>query len=140
MANIKPRVRIPRKAKAGEVVEIKSLIEHKMETGQRKGKDGKKIPRKIINRFECKFEGDLVFASDWHPAISANPYLAFHMRAEKNRRVRIQVDRGRRRRIREKGKDDRLLNQRKTIIRRSEKGTDSWETLQANSSSPVAWP
>ena len=81
--NIKPRVRIPRKAKAGEVVEIKSLIEHKMETGQRKGKDGKKIPRKIINRFECKFEGDLVFASDWHPAISANPYLAFHMRAEK---------------------------------------------------------
>ena len=84
MSDVKPRVRIPKSAKKGEVVEIKSLIEHKMETGQRKGKDGNKIPRKIINRFECKFNGAMVFASDWHPAISANPYLAFHFRAEES--------------------------------------------------------
>ena len=84
MANIKPRVRIPKSAKKGDVVEIKTLIEHKMETGQRKDKEGNKIPRKIINRFECRFDGNLVFASDWHPAVSANPYLAFHFRAEKS--------------------------------------------------------
>lgn len=76
--NVKPRIKVPKKAKKGEVIEIKTLITHKMESGQRRDKDGNKIPRQIINRFECKYNGEVVFSSDWHGAISANPYMSFH--------------------------------------------------------------
>lgn len=76
----KPRVRVPKTAAKGEVIQIKTLISHKMETGLRKNKKtGKKIPRKIINKFVAKFNGAEVFSADWHAAISANPYLAFHV-------------------------------------------------------------
>ena len=77
MASAKPRVKVPATASAGEVVTIKTLISHEMESGQRKDKDGNVIPRKIINKFSCEFNGKPVFSSDIHPAISANPYLEF---------------------------------------------------------------
>lgn len=77
----KIRVRVPKNAKKGDIVQIKTLITHKMESGQRKDKKGKKIPRKILNKFTCKYNGKEVFASDWAPAISANPYIAFYLRA-----------------------------------------------------------
>ena len=52
----KPRVKLPKSAKKGQVVQIKTLIPHKMETGQRKNKKtGKKIPRHIINKVEATF-------------------------------------------------------------------------------------
>ncbi len=78
MAIPKPRVKVPKTAKKGDVIQIKTLIAHKMESGQRKDKKGAVIPRQIINKFEAKYNGELVFSADWHPAISANPYLAFH--------------------------------------------------------------
>ena len=78
MAISKPRVKVPKTAKKGDVIEIKTLIAHKMESGQRKDKKGAVIPRQIINKFEAKYNGELVFSADWHPAISANPYMAFH--------------------------------------------------------------
>ena len=82
MAKSKPRVRVPKKAKKGEIVTIKPLISHKMETGQRKNKKtGEKIPRKIIIKLVVTFNGKQVFASDWHPAVSANPYMAFSFKA-----------------------------------------------------------
>lgn len=81
----KPRVKVPPKATKGEIIEIKTLISHKMETGQRKNKKtGKKIPRKIINKFSAKFNGKEVFSVDIEPAISANPYIVFPMKAEKS--------------------------------------------------------
>ena len=77
----KPRVKLPKSAKKGQVVQIKTLIPHKMETGQRKNKKtGKKIPRHIINKVEATFNGKSVVTADLHPAISANPYFAFHAR------------------------------------------------------------
>ena len=76
----RPRVRLPERAKAGEIVEIKTLISHLMESGQRREADGKVIPRFIINTFSAKFAGAEVFKADIHPGISANPYIAFHMR------------------------------------------------------------
>lgn len=76
----KPRIRLPDKAKVGEVIEVKTLISHVMETGQRKEADGKPIPRSIINSFAVKFAGADVFSADLHPGISANPYIAFFMR------------------------------------------------------------
>ncbi|MEM8876860.1 MAG: thiosulfate oxidation carrier complex protein SoxZ [Pseudomonadota bacterium] len=79
MAKVKPRVRIPKTASAGEVITIKTLISHPMESGQRKDKEGNVIPRRIINKFTCEFNGQIVFACDLEPAISANPYLEFSM-------------------------------------------------------------
>ncbi|MBP1847428.1 sulfur-oxidizing protein SoxZ [Rhizobium petrolearium] len=76
-AQPKPRIKVPKEAKAGEVVSIKTLISHEMESGQRKDKDGKVIPRKIINKFACEFNGTPVFSCDIDPAISANPYFEF---------------------------------------------------------------
>jgi sulfur-oxidizing protein SoxZ len=81
MASAKPRIKVPKSATEGEIIEIKTLISHKMETGLRKGKDGKIIPRQIINKFTCSFNGKVIFSSDWHPAVSANPFMSFHMRA-----------------------------------------------------------
>ena len=76
----KPRIRVPDTAKVGEVIEVKTLISHVMETGQRKDRDGKTIPRNIINTFTATFNGKEVFKADLQPGISANPYMAFHMR------------------------------------------------------------
>ena len=76
----KPRIKIPAAAKVGEVIEVKTLISHVMETGQRKDKDGKTIPRNIINAFSASFGGKDVFKASLQPGISANPYLAFFMK------------------------------------------------------------
>ncbi len=77
MAKSKPRVKVPKTASAGDVITIKTLISHKMESGQRKDKQGNPIPRRIINKFECTFNGVPVFSCDIDPAISANPYFEF---------------------------------------------------------------
>ncbi|GAW34282.1 sulfur oxidation protein SoxZ [Roseovarius sp. A-2] len=75
--NVKPRVKAPRKASAGETVTIKTLISHPMESGQRKDADGNTIPRSIINRFTCEFGGEMVIDVTMEPAISTNPYFEF---------------------------------------------------------------
>ncbi|MCB1471509.1 MAG: thiosulfate oxidation carrier complex protein SoxZ [Rhodobiaceae bacterium] len=77
MADAKPRVKVPKSASAGEIITIKTLISHKMESGQRKDKDGNIIPRSIINKFTCEFNGQPVFSCDIEPAISANPFFEF---------------------------------------------------------------
>lgn len=82
MATPKPRVRVPAQAKKGELIEIKTLISHDMETGMRKDSSGKPIPRKIINKFTAAFNGKTVFEADWHTSISANPYQAFFYKAQ----------------------------------------------------------
>ncbi len=74
----KPRVKVPKSASAGEVITIKTLISHKMETGLRKDSDGNAIPRQIINKFECTFNGQPVFSCDIDPGVSANPYFEFN--------------------------------------------------------------
>jgi len=84
MATPRPRLKLPKTAKAGEVITIKTLINHPMESGQRKDKQGNKIPRKIINKFTCEFEGQTVFASDISPAISSNPYFEFNAKPMKS--------------------------------------------------------
>lgn len=76
-AKSKPRVKVPKSAAKDEIITIKTLISHKMESGRRKGKDGKLIPRKIINSFACTFNGEPVFSCKIDPAVSANPYFEF---------------------------------------------------------------
>ncbi|MEM1428816.1 MAG: thiosulfate oxidation carrier complex protein SoxZ [Pseudomonadota bacterium] len=75
--NVKPRVRVPKSASAGETITIKTLISHTMESGQRKDKEGNLIPRSIINRFVVDFNGENVIDVTLEPAISTNPYFQF---------------------------------------------------------------
>lgn len=75
--NVTPRVRVPRSASAGEVITIKTLISHIMESGQRKDGDGNPIPRSIINRFTCDFNGQNVIDVTLEAAISTNPFFEF---------------------------------------------------------------
>lgn len=76
-SGVKPRVKVPKTAAAGDVVTIKTLISHKMESGQRKDGDGNKIPQSIINTFTCDFNGQNVINVELHGAISTNPYFQF---------------------------------------------------------------
>lgn len=78
----KPRIKIPKKVAAGDVITIKTLVSHKMESGQRKDNEGKVIPRKIINKFTCEFNGASVFSCDIDPAVAANPYFEFKAKVE----------------------------------------------------------
>ncbi|WP_421703635.1 thiosulfate oxidation carrier complex protein SoxZ [Aliiroseovarius sp.] len=76
-SGVKPRVKVPKTAAAGDTVTLKTLISHKMESGQRKDGDGNVIPRSIINRFTCEFNGKSVLDVTLEPAISTNPYFEF---------------------------------------------------------------
>ena len=84
MAKPIPKVRLPSQAKAGEIIEIKTLIAHEMESGQRKDVSGKPIPRQIINRFIAAFNDKPVFSIDLEPAVAANPYLQFTAKVEES--------------------------------------------------------
>jgi len=80
----KPRIKVPKTASAGEVIKIKSLVSHIMESGQRKDKEGNVIPRQIINKFECQFNGEPVFSCDIDPAVASNPYFEFRAKVEES--------------------------------------------------------
>jgi sulfur-oxidizing protein SoxZ len=77
MALAPARVSMPSEAKKGEVLEIKALIRHPMETGYRVDAVGKPIPRHIIKRFGVTYGGEEVFSMDLTQAVSANPFIAF---------------------------------------------------------------
>ena len=74
-------VNAPASARRGDIIEIKALVAHEMETGFRRTQLGTLIPRNIITRFVCTYNGMEVFRAEFHPAVSANPYLAFATRA-----------------------------------------------------------
>jgi len=70
-------INVPAKARRGEIIEIKTLISHIMETGYRTSNVGKLIPRDIITQFTCKYNGEEIFRAELFPAIAANPYITF---------------------------------------------------------------
>ena len=76
-----PRVNVPSSATRGEIFVVRSLITHPMETGLRRDEQGELIPRKIINSFTCRYNGEIVFKAELHEAVAANPYIEFHVRA-----------------------------------------------------------
>lgn len=77
-------IHVPAKASRGEIIELRALAQHPMETGFRRDADGSIVPRNILTRFVCHFEGEEVFSADLHPAVAANPFLAFTLRAERS--------------------------------------------------------
>ena len=91
-------ITVPRTAKAGEIIDIKALVQHPMETGYRRSSEGDMLRRDLIRTFTCRFvagasaataasaasasnAGELVFAATFHAAVAANPYLSFNFRA-----------------------------------------------------------
>lgn len=83
MANAQARLLVPSTAKAGDIIEIKSLISHPMDSGFAKDASGKIIPREIINTFTCSYNGQQVFKMLLNPAISANPFISFMVKVDK---------------------------------------------------------
>jgi sulfur-oxidizing protein SoxZ len=71
-------IHVPAKANRGEIIEIKALISHIMETGYRIGITGQPIPRDIIDDFVCTYDGEEVFRAKFYPAIAANPFMSFY--------------------------------------------------------------
>ncbi len=71
-------INVPAKAKRGEVIEIRTLISHVMETGFRASRTGSMLPRDIITSFVCAYNGAEIFRAELFPAMAANPFLVFH--------------------------------------------------------------
>lgn len=80
---LNPRVRLPAAARRGEIIEIRVLVQHAMESGQRRDASGALVPRKILNALRVTFDGQEVMRATLEPAIAANPLMSFFMRAEK---------------------------------------------------------
>ena len=72
------RIQLPALARRGEVIEVRILIQHAMETGFRFDDVGKPIPRNVINALSCRYNGVEVFRADMSSGIAANPYLQFY--------------------------------------------------------------
>ncbi len=83
----KPRIRMPASVKKGEVFQVKTLIKHPMESGNRKDAAGATIPRKILSRFECKANGKVAFSADFNTSVSADPFLTFALRLEETSKL-----------------------------------------------------
>jgi sulfur-oxidizing protein SoxZ len=75
-------INVPKQVKRGQPFDVKLLISHPMESGQRRDDNGRPIPRDIINSFVCSYNGEDVFRGDLFPAIAANPFLSFSVVAE----------------------------------------------------------
>jgi sulfur-oxidizing protein SoxZ len=71
-------ISVPAKAKKGEVIQIKALIQHVMETGFRPSSTGVLVPRDIVTAFTCTYNGAEIFRCEMFPAVAANPFLTFH--------------------------------------------------------------
>jgi sulfur-oxidizing protein SoxZ len=70
-------INVPKKAKRGDIIEIKTLMSHIMETGYRHTAAGQVVPRDIITSFTCRYNGEEIFRADLFPAIAANPFFTF---------------------------------------------------------------
>ncbi len=70
-------INVPKTARRGEIIEIRAMIAHPMETGYREGPKGTIMPRHIIVRFVCTYDGEEIFSAQLFPAIAANPFLSF---------------------------------------------------------------
>ena len=83
-------VNLPAVLRRGEVFEVRTTLAHPMETGYRRDGDGQMLPRDIVRRMEAHLDGEPVFAADLHPAIAANPYVAFPLQLQAGGRLQIR--------------------------------------------------
>ena len=81
MAPPKTRVSMPAEARHGDIIAIRTLIRHRMETGYRVDSVGRSIPRDIVTKMTVTYAGIEVFAMHFTQGVAANPFIAFHTRA-----------------------------------------------------------
>jgi sulfur-oxidizing protein SoxZ len=95
-ASLRAIVTVARSAPAGTVLEVRALVQHPMETGYRRGADGDVLPRDLLRRLECRFEGELVMVAELHAALSANPFVSFDFKLPRSGVLALtwQGDRG----------------------------------------------
>jgi sulfur-oxidizing protein SoxZ len=77
-------INVPKRAKRGDIIEIRALTSHIMEPGYRRTAAGEVVPRDIITSFTCRYNGREIFRAELFPAISANPYLSFFTTASES--------------------------------------------------------
>ena len=77
-----PRIRAPRSARPGEVVEIRTLIEHPMETGLRQ-QGARSVPRDMLNRLTVRVNGAVALQAELRNGTAANPYHVFFLRLDR---------------------------------------------------------
>ena len=83
-------INVPKTAKRGEIITIKTLISHIMETGFRHDHVGQPIPRDIITSFVCTYNGEEIFKAALYQAIAANPFITFHTVATESGTIAFQ--------------------------------------------------
>ena len=76
---LKSRISLPKQASAGDIITVKTLVSHPMETGFRRNALGDPIPRNILRDFICLYNNQQVFRAEFHPAVAANPFLSFNV-------------------------------------------------------------
>lgn len=81
----KVRIRVPKRAKRGEIIEIRTLVSHPMESGYRRHDRGERVPRHIIERFVCTYNGEVVFSADLHAPIARQTLISPSAPAPRNR-------------------------------------------------------
>lgn len=81
---VSTRVRVPKTATAGEIIQIKTLITHPMESGWRRDADGNVVPRSIIASFTCDFNGEQVVHVTMDSPIATNPYMQFEAKVQES--------------------------------------------------------
>jgi sulfur-oxidizing protein SoxZ len=79
--SVKLLVTVPAQAKPGQVFEVKAMAMHPMENGLRRDQDGKPIPRKLLKRFTCRYNSEIVVDCDWHTGVAPNPFMSFLVKA-----------------------------------------------------------
>ncbi len=78
------RIAAPKTASPGEVIELKAMIQHEMESGYRRDQYGRQIPRDILKHFECLYNDEMIFRAEFFPGVAANPFLSFFTTASQS--------------------------------------------------------
>ncbi len=82
-------IKVPRKAKQGEIIRLMTKLNHPMESGWRRRQNGEYVAKELINEFTCHLDGKEVFKADLGSGTAGNPYLSFYIRIQKSSVVRF---------------------------------------------------
>lgn len=81
---LQTRVRVADSIASGAALEVLTLINHPQETGLREGADGNAVPKRLIERLEARYNGEVAFVAEFNRSISSNPYLRFFITPERS--------------------------------------------------------
>lgn len=88
-SGFRARAKVPERVRVGESITVRTLLSHPMHTGHRLDADGRRIPRRTVERFVATFDGELVFACNVGPSVARNPYFEFRARLRRSGRFRF---------------------------------------------------